>query len=78
MLARITEQARLAFEKAERCRHIHKLAGDPRTKREYELLEQNYLKLAESFQLAERISGYLEWQSKRLSSPPGLDDRVNY
>jgi hypothetical protein len=73
MLARITDQARYALERAERCRHIHRLAGDPQTRREYEKLEQGWLRLAESFQFAEQISGYLEWQSKRLEPPAGVD-----
>ena len=76
MLARITEQARHALEHAECCRRIATCAGDPMTRREYRLLEESWLRLAESYQFAERISGYLEWQSKRLEPPPDFEWRI--
>jgi len=46
------------------------------TRREYRLLEESWLRLAESYQFAERISGYLEWQSKRLEPPPDFEWRI--
>jgi len=42
------------------------LAPDRKSRQSYLRLEDNWMRLAERYQLAERISGYLEWQAQRI------------
>jgi hypothetical protein len=36
-------------------------------------LARHWLKLAETYELAERVSGYIEWQARRVEPPPGFE-----
>lgn len=58
-MMKITGQAAYCRKRAARCRRqrLHEL-------------EHQWLQLAEAFELAEEISGYIEWQAERVAPPP--------
>lgn len=39
---------------------------NPESRADFEDMERRWLNLAQSFEFAEKISGYLEWQAQRL------------
>jgi len=66
MLARLSGQAAYAHEQAAAVARQAQIVRDERLRREYQRLEASWRTLAGSFELAERISGHLEWSAKRV------------
>ena len=70
-MRRISGQAAYCLNRAASCR---KLASDERydtaARADFCDMERRWLALAQSYSLAEEISGYIEWQSQRVEPPP--------
>jgi len=43
---------------------------DPVLRKDFAVLVESWRRLAASYEFAGRVSGFLEWQAKRLSPPP--------
>ena len=59
MLENISEHARECLSKAEECRRIAESTSDQRVRSDFLHMERRWLKLAESYQFADRLSGWL-------------------
>lgn len=70
MLARLNDQILDCHEHATLARFRAITAKDPVTQKDYWRLEQSWLKLADSLEFAERVSGFLQWNAQRLQPPP--------
>ena len=57
-MMRITGQAAYCRKCAARCRRLGLRA-----------MERHWLKLAEMYELAEEVSGYIQWQAQRVAPP---------
>jgi len=79
MLARINGQAAVCAQRAETCR---KLADDPTydalSRWDFQDMEVRWRALAESFNTAEQISGFLQWQAQRIEPPPGCESVLDF
>jgi hypothetical protein len=58
-MMRITGQADYCRERAAHC---HRLG--------LREMEKHWLKLAETYELVEQLSGFIQWQAQRVASPP--------
>ena len=65
-MTRITGRRDEALEEATKCRMMATLAASKTTRRHYERLSRHWQQLAESYRLAEQVSGHLEWRAKWL------------
>ena len=73
-MTRITGQAATCFERAETCRNLaNDYTYDAVSRHDFSEMAVRWLALARSYQTAEEISGYIEWQSRRVDAPPGFD-----
>ena len=73
-MKRISGQAAYCLNRAASCR---KLAKDERynaaARNDFRDMEQRWLTLAQSYGLAEEISGYIQWQANRVDPPPEFE-----
>ena len=65
-MARISGGREEALEQAVTCRVMAALAVDEEARAHYRRLAQRWRRLAESYRLAERVSGHIEWRTKWL------------
>lgn len=65
-MAQISGGREEALEQAVTCRIMAALAVDEDARLHYRHLAQRWWRLAESYRLAERISGHIEWRTKWL------------
>jgi len=68
MLNRITGQVAHCLAEASRCSEAAAVANMPEIQANYRQLAASWMALAESMQLAERVSGFLQWNAQRLRS----------
>jgi hypothetical protein len=61
MMMKITGQALYCRKYAARCRRLG-----------LREMERHWLRLAEAYELAEKVSGYIAWQAQRVAPPPGV------
>jgi hypothetical protein len=66
MLARISGQAAECYLRAEAAKLAADRASCELTRNAYHDISRTWHRLAESYQLAEQISAYLEWSANRL------------
>jgi hypothetical protein len=66
MLARLSDQIARCLEEAELARFRAAVAATEEERQNCLRREENWQVLAQSFQLCERVSGWLEWQTERL------------
>ena len=59
VLQDLSEPVRECLRKAEECRRVAESAADERTRSDFLDMERRWLKLAESYQFADRISGWI-------------------
>jgi len=71
MLARIRNEIACCQLHIKEC---ERKAADPNlgkgSRADFRLLARNWRRLAASYETAGEISGYLEWQARRLAPPP--------
>jgi hypothetical protein len=76
-MKRISGQAAYCLNRAASCR---KLAEDERYDaaawEDFRDMESRWLALANSYSLAEEISGYIEWQAQRVEPPPDHGENI--
>jgi hypothetical protein len=60
MLQDLTESVRECLRKAEECRHVAESAPDEQTRSDYLDIERRWLRLAESYQLSDRASRWID------------------
>ena len=73
-MARITGQAATCFERAEVCRKLaNDLTYDAISRHDFSEMAIRWLALANSYQVAEEISGYIQWQANRIEPPPDFE-----
>ncbi len=76
MPSRISGQIDVCFERAETCRQLaNDFSYDAVSRHDFSEMAIRWLALAKSYQTAQELSGYLEWQSKRVEPPPGFEFR---
>lgn len=74
-MSRITGQAEECFERARTCRLLAEdISFDEKARKDFADMAERWLTLARSYALAEEISGFIEWQAKRLDPPPGFEE----
>jgi hypothetical protein len=61
-MMKITGQAQYCRRRAARCRRL----------RLYDL-ENEWLQIAEAYDLAEQVSGFIQWQAQRVAPPPNFE-----
>jgi hypothetical protein len=71
MTSRISGQAEICLARADACREM---AGDKTydviSRHNFNEMAYRWQALAESFRVAEEISGYIQWQANRVDAPP--------
>jgi hypothetical protein len=72
MTHRLTGQAAYCRRQATLCRHRAITVVSTLEAATFRELEQHWNKLAESFDTAEKISGFLEWDAQRLKPPEAV------
>jgi hypothetical protein len=55
-----------ALAEADECLFMAALAASDAARDEYRRLARRWLRLADSYRLAERVSGHIEWRARRL------------
>jgi len=73
MLERISEQLQLCYEHAELAARNARNAREPHMRKDFDLLESSWLKLAASYQMADRVSKFIEWRCRRVEPPPDFE-----
>jgi hypothetical protein len=74
MLSRITGQASYCAERAETCRQLaNDITYDATSRADFREMELRWLRLAQSYDLIEELSGYLQWQCQRIDPPPDFE-----
>jgi hypothetical protein len=74
MLSRLTGQAAECYNRAADARERAHHTGSPSLAKEYLEMELRWLALAQSYELAERLSSFLEWSVRREKLWPPADD----
>jgi hypothetical protein len=69
MLAKIGAHARVCLSEAEAARLRAALSPELRARDEWLQIARRWRMLAQSYELAERVSGFLEWSARRLKPP---------
>lgn len=69
MRSRLTGRADYCRQRAASCAISAKRAKSPEQRSELLEMANHWLKLADNFCFAERISGYLQWDAQRLKPP---------
>jgi len=69
MLARLTGQSDYCRERALECYVLAGIATDEGARREYGAIARRWHALVRSYELAEQVSGFLDWNAKRLEHP---------
>jgi hypothetical protein len=67
MLKKISDQVRECYEHAERCARYAKVVNDSQNRKDLLRLEEQWLELARSFELTERISDFTKDATQRRS-----------
>jgi hypothetical protein len=71
MTSRISGQAEICLERADACR---KMANDKTydviSRHNFNEMAYRWQALARSYQVAQEISGYIQWQANRVDAPP--------
>lgn len=74
MPSRITGQAAVCFERAETCRQLaNDYSYDAVSRHDFSEMAIRWLALAKSYQMAEELSGYIQWQANRVDPPPEFE-----
>lgn len=68
MLARLQDQITACDQARRLARHKAALHRSPQMREEYLRLEAHWHQLAETLDFAAKVSGFLEWRSRRLES----------
>ena len=71
MLGRLSDEMRVCHLHLEKCeRKAADARRSARHRKDYARLAESWRRLAQSYEFAGQISGFLEWQAKRLVPPP--------
>jgi len=77
MRSRLVGKAQLCQERARLCRALAGHRHCEQSKRgEYRRMAQHWDALAEHFRLAEEVSGFLEWNARRLEPPSAFEEEA--
>jgi hypothetical protein len=68
-MQRLSDQIHSCQEQAALVRIRAITAATPQMRREYKRLERHWRQLAATLGFAKKVSGYLEWRSRRLEVP---------
>lgn len=66
MMTRISGGREEALEQAATCRLMALRARSRNARAHYRLLARQWHRLAESYKVAEQVSGHIEWRARRL------------
>lgn len=71
---KISGKAAQCRQREETCRLMAAdVSFDSTSRRQFLTLAEHWRELARSYELAEEVSGYIQWQSRRVAPPPDWD-----
>lgn len=70
-MERITGKVEMCKRREATCRHLAAdVSFDSSSRRQFAELAEHWRELAHSYELAEEVSGYIQWQAQRVEPPP--------